>query len=141
MSGTKSGNIYVERVEKAPSLKLPTQALDALLQTGADACVVGQKGSNALMGVAFKGHDQVAKWLLENTDYNVNHQNYAGQTALMMASLFGREDMIKLLLEYGENRDLIDNQGNTSIKLAQAQGLSRIVEIIQFHLQKKNEVQ
>jgi len=112
-----------------------TQALEALLQAGADACTIDKKGNNAFMGVAFKGHDQVAKWLLENTGCNVNHQNYAGQTALMMASLFGREEMIKLLLEHGANKDLVDNQGNTSIKLAQAQGLSRVVEIIQFHLQ------
>lgn len=112
-----------------------TQALDTLLKANADACAVDKKGSNALMGVAFKGYDQVAKWLLENTRCDVNHQNYAGQTVLMMASLFGREEMIKLLLEHGANPDLEDTQGNTSIKLAQAQGLSQIVEIIQFHLQ------
>jgi ankyrin repeat protein len=98
-------------------------------------CAVDKKGNNAFMGVAFKGHLQVAKWLLENTVCNVNHQNYAGQTALMMASLFGREDIIRLLLEHGANPDLKDRQGNTSIKLAQAQGLSRVVEIIQFHFQ------
>jgi ankyrin repeat protein len=112
-----------------------TQVLDVLLQADVDACAVDKKGSNAFMGVAFKGYDQVAKWLLENTGCNVNHQNYAGQTALMMASLFGREEMVRMLLEHGANQYLADNQGNTSIKLAQAQGLSRIVEIIQFHLQ------
>ncbi len=112
-----------------------SQALETLLNLGADACAVDDKGSNAFMGVAFKGHFYIAKWLLENTDCNVNHQNYAGQTALMMASLFGREKIIELLLEHGANPGLKDNQGNTSIKLAQAQGLSRVVEIIQFHFQ------
>ena len=112
-----------------------TQTLETLLKIGADACTLDNKGSNAFMGVAFKGHQHVAKWLLKNTSCNVNHQNYAGQTALMMASLFGREDIIKLLLEHGANRSLKDNQGNTSVKLAQAQGLSRVVEIIQFHFQ------
>jgi len=111
------------------------QALETMLKSGAHACVVDNKGSNAFMGVAFKGHLQVAKWILEHTGCDVNHQNYAGQTALMMASLFGREEMIRLLLQYGANRDLIDYQGNTSVKLAQAQGLSRVVEIIQFHFQ------
>ena len=109
--------------------------LETLFNLGADACAVDTKGSNAFMGVAFKGHFYIAKWLLENTDCDVNHQNYAGQTALMMASLFGREDIIKLLLEHGANPDLKDNQGNTSLKLDQAQGLSRVVEIIQFHFQ------
>ena len=112
-----------------------TQALETLLNLGADACAIDNKGSNAFMGVAFKGHQQVAKWLLENTICNVNHQNYAGQTALMMASLFGREEMIKLLLKHGAKVDLTDYQGNTSVLLAQAQGLTRVVEIIKFHLQ------
>ena len=111
------------------------QSLETLLKLGANACAVDKKGSNAFMGVAFKGHKHVAKWLLENTDCNVNHQNHAGQTALMMASLFGRENIIKLLLDHGANPSVMDNQGNTSLKLAQAQGLSHVVEIIQFHFQ------
>ncbi len=53
----------------------------------------------------------------------------------MMASLFGQEEMIKLLLEHGADPQLTDYQGNTATKLAQAQGLSRVVEIIKFHLQ------
>ncbi len=113
-----------------------TEAAETLLEVGADACVLDNKGNNAFMGVAFKGHQQVAKWLVEKTQCKVNHQNYAGQTALMMASLFGREDIIKLLLEHGADPLLTDPQGNTATKFAQAQGLSRVVEMIQFHLQQ-----
>lgn len=110
------------------------QILDALLKQGANPCAVDAKGSNAFMGVAFKGYDETAKWLLDHTPCDVNHQNRAGQTALMMASLFGREAIIKLLLERGAKPDLTDYQGNTAEKLAQAQGLSRVVEIIKFHI-------
>ncbi|NOR68565.1 MAG: hypothetical protein GQ532_02515, partial [Methylomarinum sp.] len=85
-----------------------TEALETLLQLGANACALDNKGSNAFMGVAFKGHLQVAKWLLENTPCAVDHQNHAGQTALMMASLFGREQIIKLLLQYGAKPELTD---------------------------------
>jgi len=136
----QGGNINITNAKSYTPFILATyygqsQVLETLIHLGADACAVDNKGSNAFMGVAFKGHQQVAKWLLKNTACNVNHQNYAGQTALMMASLFGREDIIRLLLEHGANRSLQDNQGNTSIKLAQAQGLSRVVEIIQFHFQ------
>lgn len=111
------------------------QTLEKLLENGAEPCALDNKGSNALMGVAFKGHQDVAKWLLEETDCDVNHQNYAGQTALMMASLFGREQLIKVLLEHGARPELMDHQGNTASKLAKAQGLSRVVEIIKFHMQ------
>ncbi|MDO9048712.1 MAG: ankyrin repeat domain-containing protein [Methylobacter sp.] len=111
------------------------QTLDTLLKLGANPCALDAKGSNAFMGVAFKGYEETAKWLLEHTQCDVNHQNRAGQTALMMASLFGREAIIKLLLEHGAKPDLADHQGNTAEKLAQAQGLSRVVEIIKFHIQ------
>ena len=112
-----------------------TQALQILLKAGAEPCALDNKGNNALMGVAFKGHKQVAKWLLEKTDCHVNHQNYAGQTAMMMASLFGREHLITLFLKHDADPDIIDNQGNTASTLAQAQGLFKVVEIIKFHLQ------
>ncbi len=73
--------------------------------------------------------------LVEKTQCGVNHQNHAGQTALMMASLFGREDIIKLLLEHGADPQLTDYHGNTATKLAQAKRLSRVVEMIKFHIQ------
>jgi len=109
--------------------------LDTLLSLGANPCAVDKKGNNAFMGVSFKGHLQVAEWLLKNTNCDVNQQNHAGQTALMTASLFGREHIIKLLLTNGANPNIKDKRGNTSITLAQAQGLSHIVKIIKFSFQ------
>ncbi len=137
---TKKGDVNIKNAKSYTPFILAAYyaqmpALETLLEAGANSCAVDNKGSNAFMGVAFKGHQQIAKWLLENTRCDVNHQNYAGQTALMMASLFGREQMIKLLLEHGANKRLEDKQGNTSISLAKAQGLSRVVDIIQFHFQ------
>lgn len=110
-------------------------AAAALLKLGADPCAVDDKGSNAFMGVAFKGHTHTAKWLLENTKCGVNSRNYAGQTALMMAALFDREEMVRLLLQHGADPALADHQGNTAQSLAQGQGLGRILDIIRFHLQ------
>ena len=110
-------------------------ALAELLKLGADPCAVDAKGNNAFMGVAFKGYVKTAKWLLDNTQCDVNHQNFAGQTALMMASLFGREAVIQLMLAHGAKKDLADRQGNTAEKLAQAQGLSRVVEMVKFNIQ------
>jgi uncharacterized protein len=49
-----------------------------LIQQGANPCALGAKGSNAFMGVAFKGYDKTAKWLLEHSQCDVNHQNRTG---------------------------------------------------------------
>lgn len=111
-----------------------TESLAVLQQEGADSCALDEKGSNAFMGVAFRGHDQTAAWLLANTDCDVNHRNYSGQTALMMASLFGREAIIEQLLEAGADKSVVDVQGNTAESLAAAQGLSRVVTLVKFNL-------
>lgn len=104
-----------------------------LKQAGADVCAVDEQGSNAFMGVAFRGYDHLAEWLLEHTDCGVNYQNYAGQTALMMAALFGREAMIETLLEAGADPEIRDFQGNTAASLAQAQGLSAVAETLRTY--------
>lgn len=44
----------------------------------------------------------------------------------------------KLLLEHAAKPDLADHQGNTTEKPAQAQGLSRVAEIIKFHIRDLN---
>ncbi|MBD9354672.1 ankyrin repeat domain-containing protein [Methylomonas albis] len=105
-------------------------AVQALHVAGALACSEDSKGNNALMGVAFKGDMPTARWFLDNGGCDVNHQNRAGQTALMMASLFGREAIIQLLMKHGARADIQDLQGNSAASLAQAQGLSRVVSII-----------
>ena len=62
------------------------EAASALVDAGADACALDEKGSNAYMGVAFKGYLHTAEWLPEHTSCDVNHINGAGQAALMMPS-------------------------------------------------------
>ena len=111
------------------------EAAAALVEAGADACASDRRGSNAYMGVAFKGYVHTAQWLLDHTTCNVNHQNNAGQTALMMAALFGQEDVIKLLLQHDADSQIVDDQGNTAESLAQGQGLNQIIKIIRFNLQ------
>lgn len=109
------------------------EAAKTLVGFGADPCAVDYKGDNAYMGVAFKGHVEVAKWMLGDTQCDINHRNYAGQTALMMASLFGHEEMVALLLKHKADPRIKDNRGNTAESLAKGQGLSRVLDIIRFN--------
>ncbi|MBB85983.1 MAG: hypothetical protein CMP06_01570 [Xanthomonadales bacterium] len=109
-----------------------TAAATALLAGGANPCATDERGSNALMGVAFRGHEAMAEWLLEQTPCSVNHRNLNGQTALMIAALFGREAMIEQLVAHGADPALADASGNTASSLAQAQGLTRVVNKLRF---------
>jgi uncharacterized protein len=79
------------------------------------------EGNTALMGVAFKGYDEIARLLID-AGADVDHANRAGQTALMMAALFGRAAMVELLLSAGADPMAKDAAGATAADLARDQG-------------------
>ncbi len=81
------------------------------------------------MGVAFKGHDAVARRLIE-AGCAVDARNQAGQTALMMAAMFGRADQVSLMLAAGADSGAIDVAGNDAISVAAAQGNAIMVELL-----------
>jgi hypothetical protein len=45
----------------------------------------------------------------------------------MMAAMFGRTDVIKILLMNGANPELQDGAGNTALRLAQQQAIPQMV--------------
>ena len=61
---------------------------------------------------------------------DVNARNDAGQTALMMAAMFGRTDVVKLLLTSGANPELQDGAGNTAVRLAKQQANPQMVALL-----------
>ena len=81
----------------------------------------GTVGNTALMGVAFKGYLSIADMLIA-AGAEVNRRNRGGQTPLMMAALFARHDMIRLLLASGADPALCDGNGDTAADLARSQG-------------------
>lgn len=101
---------------------------ERLLALGANPCLTDNKGNTALMGVIFKGHDDVSLKLIDKCD--VNHTNHEGQTALMYASLFGRERVAKKLLSSGARMDIRDHSGNSASDLAEGQFNQAMVGIL-----------
>lgn len=87
----------------------------------------GATGNTALMGVAFKGYEPIARRLID-AGADVNRRNGVGQTALMMAALFGQVALVDLLLAAGADRDARDEVGHTASSLAITQGNAAMVE-------------
>jgi uncharacterized protein len=103
-------------------------AVDLLLAKHADACAADLKGNTALMGVAFKGELAIAQKFVERCD--VNTRNHEGQTAVMMAALFGHTDIIRLLAAHGADLRLKDASGNSAESLARAQGNTAMLDLL-----------
>ncbi|WP_312491333.1 ankyrin repeat domain-containing protein, partial [Sphingomonas sp.] len=85
------------------------------------------QGNSALMGVAFKGHADIAR-LLVARGADVNYRNRAGQTAAMMATLFRQEAILDLLIAHGADLSIADTSGNTARTLAMMQGNAALAE-------------
>jgi ankyrin repeat protein len=103
-------------------------AVDLLLEKHADPCATDLGGDNALMGVAFKGELDIAERLVGRCD--VNHRNDQGQTAAMMAALFGHADMIRFLAHRGADLSLQDAAGDTAESLARQQGNAAMTTLL-----------
>ncbi|HEX3366064.1 ankyrin repeat domain-containing protein [Phenylobacterium sp.] len=95
-------------------------AVDLLLEQGADPCAADLRGDTALMGVAFEGRLAIAERLVARCD--VNTRNREGQTAVMIAALFGHAEIVRLLARHGGDLALKDASGNSASALARQQG-------------------
>lgn len=71
-------------------------AAEMLIARGADVNSLDDMGNSILMGVCFKGHARLAELLL-NHGANVEERNPHGMTALDLAKVFGRKDVVAVL--------------------------------------------
>lgn len=93
-----------------------------LLRSGAQVDLAdASRGNTALMGVAFKGHADIVRDLL-NGGADPETRNHAGQTALMMAALFDRTAIVDELMARGCDPEACDIAGNSAVSVAEAQG-------------------
>lgn len=87
------------------------------------------RGNTALMGVAFKGYDAIARMLID-AGADVNRRNGAGQTALMTAALFGQTAIVEMLLAAGADAGVVDDAGNSARTVAVMQGNQAMVDAL-----------
>lgn len=94
----------------------------------ANPCLGDKKGNTALFGALFKGFDDLAVELMPRC--GIDMVNNQGQTPLMYASLFGRTDMAKKLLEKGADPLKKDFAGYDAVSLAEGQWNQIMVKVL-----------
>ena len=81
-----------------------------------------------MIDAAYKGNaDKVRALLDQGTDIN-QRTHLRKQTALMKAAQKGRIEVVKLLLERGADKSLVDSFGRTALIIAAENGRHDIAE-------------
>ena len=109
------------------------QAVQAVVQRGADVGERSNKGKRALMFAASEGHLDVARWLVEQ-GADVNAADNYGTTALIVAATAGHHEIVKLLLEHGADIHARDDSGGAPLVNAVYFGHTETVKLLLDHL-------
>jgi ankyrin repeat protein len=105
-------------------------------EAGADPALTNRYGGVALIPAAERGHVEVVRYLLDETDVDVDHVNDLGWTALLEAILLSdggprHQAIVSLLIEAGADVDLADGDGVRPLAHARSRGQTEIAEILE----------
>lgn len=97
--------------------------------------IVNRYGGIGIIPASERAHYETLKWLLEETNSDINHVNNLGWTALLEAVILGDgsekyEKIIKLLLKHGASKDIADRDDMTVVEHAEKLGYKKIVRIL-----------
>ena len=81
------------------------------------------------MGAAFKGYRDIAE-LLIRYGAEIDQQHGNGGTALMFAAMFGRNELVKLLVDNGADIHLVEKNGLSASELALHQNNLKALELL-----------
>ena len=104
--------------------------VNELLAKGANVNVVNDIGWTALMKASDYGHAAVVKELLEASDIRVNMADKFGNTALIKASTNGRDKVVKMLLDGGADVNVVNNNRQTALMLADNYGHAAVAALL-----------
>jgi uncharacterized protein len=105
-------------------------------EAGADPALTNRFGGTALIPAAERGHVEVVRYLLAESDVDVDHVNRLGWTALLEAIILSdggpaHQEIVGLLLEHGADPALADAEGVTPLEHARTRGYQAIVAMLE----------
>jgi len=105
-------------------------------EAGADPTITNRYGGVAHIPASERGHVEVVRYLLNETDIDVDHVNRLGWTALLEAILLSdggprHQEIVRLLLEAGADPDLADGEGVRPLAHARDRGQTAIVRLLE----------
>jgi ankyrin repeat protein len=114
----------------AALLKDHVDIVHALLKAGADPNRKNTMGNTPLL-LAISDHSEIAIIMLDGgADPNTKQQNFPGFSALMIATLYGKIKVAKVLIAKGADIHATDMQGVNALRIARDKGFNEIVSLL-----------
>jgi uncharacterized protein len=112
------------------------EILTLVNEAGADPAITNRYGGVALIPASERGHVEVVRYLLSETDVDVDHVNRLGWTALLEAILLSdggprQQEIVALLIDHGADVDLADGDRVRPLAHARARGQTEIVAMLE----------
>ena len=110
--------------------------LRLLAEAGADPAITNRYGGIALIPASERGHVETVRYLVDQTDVDVDHVNKLGWTALLEAILLSdggprHQEIVRLLLDAGADPDLADGDGVKPLTHARSKGYREIAALLE----------
>lgn len=112
------------------------EILPLLVDAGADPTITNRYGGVALIPASERGHVETVRYLLAESDVDVDHVNRLGWTALLEAIVLSdggprHQEIVALLIEAGADVDLADGDGVRPLAHARARGFTEIAGLLE----------
>ena len=109
------------------------EVVELLLSRGADPTICNDGGWTPLMMASYRGYVDVVRYLVRNKAVRatIDTQDRYGWTALWIASLWDRMEVVKVLVEVGVNPMVADEDGRTPLDIAKDQGHEECIIILE----------
>jgi len=101
-----------------------------LASQGVDVTTKDSKGNTSLHSAAQNGHLEVVKYLINNTDIDIECYNQANNTPLHVAAWNDRKHVVKYLINQGVNLNPKSYNGSVPMHMAAVTGYSEIVSLL-----------
>ena len=104
-------------------------------EAGADPEITNRFGGVAIIPASERGHVETVRYLLDESDVDVDHVNNLGWTALLEAVILGsggaaHQTIVRMLLDAGADPELADRDGVTPLAHATARGQAEVAAIL-----------
>jgi ankyrin repeat protein len=100
-------------------------------EAGADPAITNRFGGISLIPACERGHVETVRYLLAESDVDVDHVNRLGWTGLLEAIILSdggpaHQEIVRLLLDAGADPELADGDGMTPLAHARSKGFEAI---------------